>query len=166
MIDKKGRLFGKVSLVDLFAAVVLLAVFYVVFTAARAGDRLEMSDEQPVAITFFSPAALEFVADAFQMGVPVTDGERNTFLGYVADIKKDDSIFFVTDVRGNEVAAHREGYASVYVTSRTMGRMSDGAVVLGGVVYTVGTAVFMWAGDVFLVTHISNIQAEGSYDHR
>jgi hypothetical protein len=166
MIDKKGRLFGKVSLIDLFAAVVLCAVFYVVFTAMRAGDRLDMGYEQPVVITFFSPVAHDFVANTFQTGVSVTDSERRIPLGYVTDIRVGDSIFFMADRQGNEVASHREGYASVFVSSRVTGRMTDGAVVLGGVVYAVGDEVYIWAGDTWLIMNISNIRTEGSHDHR
>ncbi|MCL2603647.1 MAG: DUF4330 domain-containing protein [Defluviitaleaceae bacterium] len=157
MIDNKGRLFGKVSLVDLFAAVVFAAVFFVVFNAVRADDRLEMGEEQSVVITFFSPTAYGFVADAFRHGVSVTDSERRVPLGQVINVEVGDSRFFLTDRQGNEVVSHREGYASVHISSRVTARLTDGAAVIGGVVYAVGSEVYIWAGDVWLITHISDI---------
>lgn len=160
MIDKKGRLFGKVSLVDLFAVVVLAAIFAVVYLNMGASGRPVVGAEQPVLITFFNPALENFTVNALKIGAPVINDGNETFMGNVVGIEIGESISFMPDVYGNEVASPMEGYSSVAITSRVYGGMSDGAVVLGGNVYGVGMEIIIWAGRAKTMLNISDVRAE------
>jgi len=160
MIDNKGRLFGKVSVVDLFAVVIIAAVIAVVYFNVGASGRPVTGAGQPVLITFFSPALHDCAAHAVEIGAPVIDDVNETFLGRVVSVEIDESISFMPDIHGNEVASPMEGHSSIYITSRVNGRLSDGAVVLGGNVYGIGTEVIIWAGRAKTMLHISDIQAE------
>jgi hypothetical protein len=162
MLDKKGRLFGKVSLVDLFAVVIISAVIAVVYFNVGAGGRPVAGAEQPVYITFFNPALHDFTAHAVEIGAPVIDDINETFLGNVVGVEIDESISFMPDIRGNEVASPMEGHSAISITSRVYGRISDGAVVLGGNVYGVGSEVIIWAGKAKTMLHISEISTEAS----
>jgi hypothetical protein len=157
MIDKKGRLFGKVSLIDLFAVAVLAAVFYVVYTSVDVLSGPGLGEEQPLAITFFRPVTPDFTVSALETGVPVRDSVLGTFLGHVTSIKTDESIHFMPDRLGNEVASPIEGHSAVWIATQVTGRLSDGAAVLNGNVYAVGSEVYIWVGDAWLIVHISNI---------
>ncbi|MCL2204266.1 MAG: DUF4330 domain-containing protein [Defluviitaleaceae bacterium] len=162
MIDKKGRLFGKVSLVDVFAAVVLIAVFFVVHFTVGARQAPGLGAEQPILITFFHPTLEDFTAETFTLGVPTLDYEARIHMGYVVAIEIGESIRFMPDRQGNEVASPMEGRSSVRLQTRVMGRMSHGAAVLGGEMYVVGDRVFLWAGTTWAIIHISDIQPEGA----
>lgn len=160
MLDKKGRLFGKVSLVDLFAVIVIAAVVAVVYFNV-GGGRPVVGAEQYVYITFFNPALHDFTVDAAEeaerYNLPVTDDSNNIWLGNVVRVRRCESISVLPDVHGNEVVSPMEGFSSVYITSRVNGRLSDGAVVLGGNVYAVGSEVIIWAGPAKTMLHISDI---------
>jgi hypothetical protein len=160
MLDNKGRLFGKVSLVDLFVVLVTGAVIAVVYFNVGAGSRHTGGTEQPVLITFYNPSLHDFTAEALRLGTPVVNDANETYLGTVVNLEIGESINFMPDIYGNEVASAMEGYSSVYITSRVYGRISDGAVVLGGNVYGVGEEIIIWAGRSKTMLHISDIRTE------
>jgi hypothetical protein len=159
MIDKKGRIFGVVSLVDLFAVVMVGAIVaFVYFNVGSA--RFELDDEQAVLITFFHPTLEDFTVHAVDIGAPVINDANETFMGYVVGVDIADSISFMPDIHGMEVASPMQGYSSIAITSRVYGRISGGAVVLGGNIYGVGTEIIIWAGRAKTMLHISDVRVE------
>jgi hypothetical protein len=160
MLDKKGRIFGKVSLVDIFAVVVIGAVIAVVYFNAGASGRPEVGGEQAVLITFYNPALHDFTVEAVELGTPVINDANNTFMGNVVNVEIADSVNFFPNIHGNEIGTPMEGFSSIAITSRVYGRMSGGAVVLGGNIYGVGTEIIIWAGKAKTMLHISDVQAE------
>jgi hypothetical protein len=161
MIDKKGRLFGKVSLVDLFAVVVIAAVFFVVYLYAGGRGRLELSEAQPVTITFYHPALQDFIAYHLTADVPVMDDDAGTYMGQVSAITLGESIHFSPNRQGQMIQTAIQGRYAVYIQTRVQGQLHNGAVVLNGTVYAIGDEVHLWAGDTRIIAHISNIQAGG-----
>ncbi|MCL2357904.1 MAG: DUF4330 domain-containing protein [Defluviitaleaceae bacterium] len=167
MLDNKGRLFGKVSLVDLFAVAVIAAVVAVVYFNVGAAGRPVLGAEQYVLITFFHPAMEDFTADAAEQaaerGSPVIDDANEIFLGNVIEVLRGESVIILPDVHGVEVASTMEGRSSVHITARVSGRLSDGAIVLGGNVYAVGSEVIIWAGPAKSMLYISEVRAEDNH---
>ena len=160
MLDKKGRLFGKVSLVDLFAVVVIAAIIAVVYFNVGGRRHIDAGAVQPVYITFFNPALHDFTVHAVEVGRAVIDDVNETFLGTVVGVEIGDSINFMPNIYGNEVASTMDGFSSIHITSRVYGRMSGGAVVLGGNVYGVGSEVIIWAGHAKTMLNISEVRTE------
>jgi len=160
MIDNKGRLFGKISLVDLFALAVIAAIVAVIYFGVGGRAHIAAGDVQPILITFFNPALEDFTVDALEIGAPVIDDGNENYLGTVVNLQRGESISIMPDIHGTEVASPMEGYSSVYITARVYGRISDGAVVIGGNVYGVGLEVIIWAGRAKTMLHISSIQVE------
>jgi len=160
MLDNKGRLFGKVSLVDLFIVVVVSAVIALVYFNIGASGRHIGGAEQTVLITFYNPALHDFSVEALRENTPVINDANETYLGEVVDIKVGESVSYMPDINGVEAASVKDGYSSVYITSRVKGRVSDGAVVLGGNVYGVGEEIIIWAGRTKTMLHISDIRTE------
>ncbi|MCL2048614.1 MAG: DUF4330 domain-containing protein [Defluviitaleaceae bacterium] len=158
MIDNKGRLFGKISLVDLFVFTVLAAVIAVVYFNVGTGSRPVTGAEQSVLITFYNPALHDFTVQAVEIGARVINDTNETFMGTVEDIVIGDSVSFMPAVDGHEVATPMEGFSSIYITSRVQGRLSEGAVVLGGNVYGVGEEIIIWAGRAKTMLNISDIR--------
>jgi len=158
MIDDKGRLFGKVSIVDLFAIIVVGAVIAVVYFNVGASGRPQTSAEQAVYITFFHPALEDFTVGALEMDAPVINDTNDTFMGRVVGWEVGDSISFMTDIHGNEIATPHGYRSSVAIMARVYGRLTEGAVVLDGNIYSVGTEVVIWAGMAKTMLHISDIR--------
>jgi len=157
MLDKKGRLFGYVSIVDLFAMVMVGAIFFAVWSLA--GSRPVLEGEQYVYVTFRVAAVQDYTARVLVTDVPVTDDDGGIYLGRVVDFAVGDGEAFLPDRAGNMVAATLEGYHSVSLTTRVPGRLTDGAVVLGGRLYAVGSEVHLWAGGVRMIMYVNAIAA-------
>ena len=159
MIDKKGRLFGVVSVVDLFAVLMVGAIFFAVFSLARSRPVLE--GEQDVAMTFYVAAVQDFTARALVSDVPVMDDNGGISLGRVTGFDVGDAVYFLPDRMGNMVAASPQGYHSVTLHTQVRGRMTDGAIVLNGRLYAIGSEVHLWAGGVRMIMYISAIVPVG-----
>ena len=155
MPDKKGRLFGYVSIVDLFALVMVGAIFFAVWSLA--GSRPVLEGEQDVYVTFHVAAVQDYTARVLERDVPVMDDDGHIFLGRVTDFVVGDSVYFLPDRAGNMVATTLEGYNAVSLTTRVPGRLTDGAVVLGGRLYAVGSEVHLWAGGVRMIMYVVEI---------
>ena len=157
MLDKKGRLFGYISIVDLFAVVMVGAIFFAVWSLA--GSRPVLEGEQDIYVTFRVAAVQDFTARALQLDVPVMDDDGGIHLGRVVDFLIGDSEVFLPDRAGHMVATTMAGYHSVALTTRVPGRLTDGAVVLGGRLYAVGSEVHLWAGGVRMIMYVVEISA-------
>jgi len=166
VLDGKGRLFGVVSVVDLFAVVVLVAIGYAVFSAAqsRAGNRAGISDEQWVEITFVSHEACAFAAERLVAGGNALHGRGSHHLGRVTHVETGESFRFVHDTQGNEIAAANPGFVSVTVRTRLLTRLSDGAPMIGGNLYPVGSDLQIWVGNAVFTVYVAAIQPEEQSD--
>ena len=163
IIDNKGKLFGKVSLIDIFAVVVLGMVFLVVYTTFGFGSRpVVTGGEQPVKITFFMPALENFTVEAIEMGARVENDTDGTFMGHVVGIDIGESINFMPDMDGREVASPMEGYSSVTIQSLVYGQLVDGLLLLDGNLYGSGTTIIIWAGKAKMMLQISDITPMGN----
>ena len=158
MLDKKGRLFGYISIVDLFAVLMVGAIFFAVWSLA--GSRPVLEGEQGVYVTFRVAAVQDYVARVLERDVPVMDDDGGIFLGRVVDFIVGDSEAFLPARAGYMVATTLEGYHSVEITTRVPGRMTDGAVALSGRLYAVGSEVHLWAGGVRMIMYVTAIKAQ------
>jgi len=158
IIDNKGRLFGKISLIDIFALSVLIMVFLVVYLNFGIGSRpVVTGGEQPVKITFFVPALENFTVEAIEMGARVENDTDGTFMGHVIGIDIGESINFMPDMHGREVASPMEGFSSVTIESLVYGQLVDGLLLLDGNLYGSGTTIIIWAGRAKMMLQISDI---------
>jgi len=158
LIDSKGRLFGKVSLIDIFALVVFIMVFAVavlnIGTNARAAAA---GSSQPVIITFFKDALEDFTVEALEKGARVENDTDGTFMGHITSIEIGESINFMPDMDGNEVRSSMEGFSSVTLQSKVDGRLADGTVLLNGNLYGSGTQIIIWAGKAKIQLYITDV---------
>ena len=95
MIDEKGRLFGKVNIVDLIIVIIVLAA--AVFIGMRLfGPESEIANTQNVRITMFCEETPDFVADQLEAGSEAWDAENQVTLGTLVDWTLGDSKSAVT----------------------------------------------------------------------
>ena len=158
MIDDKGKLFGKISIIDIFAAAVLIMVFLVVYVGLGLGSRpVVTGGTQPVQITFFVPALENFTVNAIEMDARVENDTDGTFMGRVTSIEVGESISFMPDINGREVASAMEGFSSVTIQSVVEGQLVDGMLLLEGNLYGSGTTIIIWVGRAKMMLQISDI---------
>jgi hypothetical protein len=151
IIDSKGKLFGKVSIIDILIVLVIVAAVAGVgykFSKSRAGGPIFTNASQNIKLTFFWEEAPDFALKAVKKGDYVRDFDRSIVLGKVTDIKIDKGIFFTETDKGEIVKTSREGFDSYYMTVEGTGTFSEmGGVVIGGIEYNIGRSFVMKVGD-------------------
>ncbi|MDL2248408.1 DUF4330 domain-containing protein [Tyzzerella sp. OttesenSCG-928-J15] len=158
LIDDKGRLFGKVSLIDIFVLITLALVFMVVYFNIGTNSKAAISEsDRPIRITFYKEALENFTVDALEIGARVENDTNGTFMGNITDIEIGESINYMPDVNGKEVASPMEGYSSVKITTEVTGKLSEGAALLNGNLYGNGSQIIIWAGKAKIQLYISDI---------
>lgn len=128
VIDHKGRLFGKINLLDLVVVVAVLAV------AGRYGYKHFMPNQTrttgqdtTVEITVKLAKVSPETAATIRKGDPVVDGTSNVRLGAVSKVE----VKPATIVEGgNEFIS--KYYSDVYVTIAGPGHLAPTGVTLGG----------------------------------
>ena len=111
MIDEKGRLFGKVNIVDLLIVIIILAAG--AFLGMKLlGPDSAVANTQKVRVTLYCEETPNYVAEQLEAGAEVWDSENNVTLGYLTDWRTGDSKSAVTDVTGKVVEITREDYFS------------------------------------------------------
>ena len=84
MIDEKGRLFGKVNIVDLLIVIIILAAG--AFLGMKLlGPDSTVANTQKVLVTLHCEETPNYVAEQLEEGAEVWDSENNVTIGYLKD---------------------------------------------------------------------------------
>jgi len=160
MLDKKGRLFGWVSVVDLFAVVMVgvIAVVVMGIVSRAGGVQAVVTDAQPLYVTFVSPQVHDFTVANMRTGGTVLNNYTGILMGEVLRIDTRGAVYFMADEWGRMVASPMAGHYAVQVTSRVVGQLSDGALLVDGHTYFVGSELQIWVGDAVFFVYISHIR--------
>ena len=157
MIDEKGRLFGKVNIVDLIIVIIIIAA--AAFIGMKLfGPESTTANTENVRITLFCEETPTFVADQLEAGVEAWDSENQVTLGTLVDWTLGDSQSAVTDANGNVVEIARSGYNSVRLTVEGEGVVSDHGVTIGNTLYANGQSASVYFGDCKLFLDIADIE--------
>jgi len=162
IIDKNGRLFGKVSVIDALIVVFILAAG--IFFAARymssrnnpigAGSALDELE-----ITFYSEEVNNFVVDAIKEGDAAKEYAQYASFGNVVKVEIADSITWVGDSNGIIYPSSKDGnYSSITVTTRARGKINAIGFELDGSTYFVGKTVIMQFGKAGFQGRISGVE--------
>ncbi len=157
MIDEKGRLFGKVNIVDLLIVIIILAA--AAFIGMKFfGPDSTAANTQNVRITMFCEESPTFVVDQLEAGCEAWDSSNQVTLGTLVDWTTGDSMSAITDANGEVVEIAREGYRSVRLVCEGTGTVSSHGVTIGGVLYGVGQSASVYFGDCKLFLDIAGIE--------
>ncbi len=159
MIDEKGRLFGKVNIVDLIIVVVILAaVAYLAITFL--GPESTIASSEDVTVTFYTEEIPDYVVAALEEGSKVWDLSDNVTIGTVDSWSVSDSIsYVVNDTQTASFETPKTGYNALSLNVSAQGVIEEHGVRIGGVLYGVGHTVTMYAGEAKLYIKVSSIEA-------
>jgi hypothetical protein len=167
-IDGKGKLFGKVSVIDVLIVLVVLAVVGGVgykMTRSNTITPFTSAPQDDIQIMFYVEDAPEFAAKAIQKGDLCKDQERNVAFGYVTDIQIDKSISWGQNDKGEFVASTKAGYSRVMVTAEGKGIFRDSknyvGVTYGGADFFVGRTTNLMAGKSMFQCRIYDVKKKG-----
>lgn len=157
MIDEKGRLFGKVNIVDLIIVLIIIAAG--AFIGMKLfGPESTVANTENVRITLFCEETPTFVADQLEAGSEAWDSENQVTLGKLVDWTLGDSQSAVTDANGNVVEIARSGYNSVKLIVEGTGVVSSRGVTIGGILYANGQSASVYFGDCKLFLDVADIE--------
>ena len=169
MIDKKGRLFGLVSVIDLLVVAGLgMAVVFGILQVGGSGGIGLFATPQDVYITVttrvptsVNHTALEgFTARRVQLGDPVRVAAGNVGWGNVTETLIEPYIDYHHNQQGEMVASEMVGWYTLTLTTRAQGFEHENGVWINGHIFLIGQTQVLQVGDTNLFVHVIDIQME------
>ena len=125
MINKDGKLFGKISIVDI--AVILIIVILAVGIYVRFGSNAvsEVVSGEKIECTFIVKNVRSYTAEALKKGGPLYDKTSKEYIGEITNVEITDGKYQVNMADGTFKAAVPDERYNVYVTVEFTGKTSD-----------------------------------------
>ena len=162
IMDDKGRLFGKISIIDILIVLVVVAGIAGVaykFTASKAATPFAKADD--IQIQFYSEESPTDACSAIKSGDAVVDPVKNSSFGTVSSVKLDKSISWAQSDKGEFVASTKTGYSSIYLTADGKGAFGNSGVKFGTDYYYIGKTMELRVGNSAFWVRISDIKKKG-----
>ena len=133
MIDEKGRLFGKVSIIDIVVvlAIAVLAAGFVYNRTAQHVRQIIMADT-PLCVTFLVEGVREFSLEAVQEGDVFFRQHERVPLGTVTRIDTGPAYDIMVRTDGTAVYVPVEGRYNMYITLSGVGSVTDNGFFVNG----------------------------------
>lgn len=151
IVDEKGRLFGKINLLDLVVVLAILAV------AARFGYKaykgrqaVAVGEDKVIEMTMRLPAVAEPTIKAIPVGSELYDSKSNTYMGKVVEVRQEPALVVTTGDDGRVYEQPSKNRFDLYVIIAGKGRVSPNGVTMAGLEVKIGRTNFvkneLWAG--------------------
>lgn len=166
IIDSKGKLFGKVSIIDILIVLVVVAAFAGVgYKMTKSNANIITAKKDNVILTFFWEESPEYAVKATKVGDSVKDFEKGTFLGKVKEEAKINNALSFNDFteyeNGKWIVGSKPGYCSYYMKVEGSAVANpDGTFAFGTENYYIGRTVLMRVGPSVFQGRIFSIEKE------
>jgi len=138
LIDSKGRLFGKINLLDL---VVLLAILAVAgrfaYGAVKGPAAAPAGQDQVIEMTLRIPAVTDWTVDVIKVGDELYDSKSNTRMGKIVETWTEPAVA-VREMPDGIVPHVSDTHFDLYVTVRGPARVSPNGITMSGIEVKVG----------------------------
>ena len=160
ILDKKGRLFGLVSIIDIFVLGTVGLIGAFAFFSLGGGVGV-FETPTPITMTFTTTQGLEaFTTNSVFIGDTVSDHGTGIRFGEVINIEKTKAIEYHPNRDGIFVPSEREDRYDVNITTRFYGFPVDNGVWINGNIQSVGRQTTLWIGNTSIFMRISHIETE------
>ena len=157
-IDKQGKLFGKINIIDLLILVVLVLAIVILGAKFLGGGKGQ--DAQVLEMKFHIEEIDTWVTEKVQIGDGLYDGTYEQNLGKVTNVETAPSKTWGLNQDGQYVLSSREGYQSMTITGEVLGTKTDVGCKVGGELYGVGHSMVLYAGDAKLYLRVQDISVK------
>lgn len=147
IIDDKGRLFGKISIIDIITIIVIVVAGVFLFNKLNifnTSDSVELDD---IELVFYQEEVNDFSANAVKVGDTTTESLNNASLGVVTNVETDKSVSWDRIPYGEIKSTSREGYVSIKITLKAKGQLGPNGITLNGSTYYVGQTINLKVGN-------------------
>lgn len=162
IVDGKGKLFGKISIIDIvIVLVIVVAVAGVGYKYTKSKTASPFVKMDTIQLQFYQEEVPEYAAKAVNVGDAAIDAEQSSDFGKVVDVKVDKSVSWLQNPIGKIEPSSKPGYSSIYITMETKGVMGDTGVKIGNATYNIGKTVTLKAGKSIFYGRISDLKKKG-----
>ena len=157
IIDQKGKLFGKINIIDLIILVVVIAAAGILgykFLAPKAQE----SSSSVAVVKYYIEEVSDFIADNVKVGDKCMDEAKNVPLGTVTAVEIGDAVSHATNDKGEYVESSKPGHKSMIITTEVNATPFDHGMIVGASKYYVGHTFVFLAGDAKLYLRVYDIQ--------
>ena len=159
IIDKKGKVFGKINIIDLL--VLLLIIGIGVFFGLRMNSSGSQSGgKQTIVMKYYIEEVNDFVINRVKVGDALLDDGRNVSLGKVTDVEIMPSVSWGMTDEGEYKKSEREGFYSAIITGEVEGTIYKNGAIINASKYAVGHTFVLKAGDAKLYLRVYDISVK------
>jgi len=159
MIDKNGKLFGKINIIDFIVILVLVAAVAVFGGKMLLGRNQSAENaQQTFTMEFYADEVPDYVPEHVIAGEPIYDAEEDVLMGEVVSCEVLPSKSYNHNDEGKVVVSEKEGFASVKIVGKMQGQLTDLGAVIGGETYGVGHTFTVRMGKAKMYLKISDIK--------
>ena len=166
LIDNKGKLFGKISIIDIAIIAVILIAFigigYKLYDMKSSNTNIE---EELYLIEFESLESPDYAVKELEerfkereKDLIVNDPVKKIEFGKVVDVETGPSRAFTNDSEGQLHIENKPGYMAINVTAEGMASPGGNGVKYGNFEYFIGKTIEIRAGNVALWVRIIDIK--------
>jgi hypothetical protein len=140
IVDKKGRLFGLINLLDLIVILLVVGVagLFTYRHFHKAGTAAVEGRDQTIEVEFRVPDVSQFTAAALPVGTPVLESKTGTPLGTITAVRSEPVM-----LTGADKEYPSEKRINFYFTVRGTGRVTVNGDSLAGIEVRVGKSNFI-----------------------
>ncbi len=136
LIDERGFLFGKISVVDIMAVALVAAIGVMVYVRffTQGDENVGYSNPEMVKVEYVVKvtSARDCHANAFRPGDTVYNGDEGPLLGSVTDVRTEPAHALVSTPGGKILSMPMEGYSDIYITVESQCTTGANGYYLGG----------------------------------
>lgn len=151
ILDDKGRLFGKINLLDLVIVLAILAVVGRFAYQRLLGPGIApVGENKVIQVTIKLPEVQQPTISELVEGVDIYDSKSNAYLGKVKAVKKEPALIVRQGSDGKTHETRSDLLFDLYVTVEGPGYVSPNGVTMAGIEMKVGRTNQLktagWAG--------------------
>lgn len=131
-MDKNGKFFGKINIIDLAVILIILVVAVgAIYRFTAPGAQISRG-EATVDFTIRIEGPREFTLVNYAPGLRVYDNRANQFIGHIVDFRYEPHYILQPLHDGTVISAQWPGHVTIYLDIQAQGRYTDTAIYVEG----------------------------------
>lgn len=159
MIDKNGKLFGKLNIIDLLIILVIVAAIAFLGVKVLGRDNVDLGTPTTVRLTFYADDAPGFLEGKAKVGDPFIDYDHNHSFGNVTALNIEPAYTYAYDEAAHtSVKVPTVNRCFITVSCEAEGYLSDNSFVVDGDIYAIGGSYTIRVGLTRFASRLANIE--------
>lgn len=159
IIDDRGRLFGKISIIDILVVfIVVAAIGGAYYKFGKSKTLTPFTKPDKVEIVFFAEDIPEYAGTGIRPGDLANDRVTNSVFGKVTDVAVGPDVFYSPNKDGQMIKSSKDGYISLTVVVEGTGKFTNSGVSFSNMDYYVNKQLEVRFGNTAMYAKIKSIK--------